>query len=69
MQTENYILWKYHRQNNKGDTNGTYSNRILPEGYEIDRVKATQDIQKYGKQYYYEQHLAGKYDIKESHRS
>lgn len=50
MQTENYILWKYHRQNNKGDTNGTYSNRILPEGYEIDRVKATQDIQKYGKQ-------------------
>lgn len=45
------------------------SNRILPEGYEIDRVKATQDIQKYGKQYYYEQHLAGKYDIKESHRS
>ena len=35
------------------------SNRILPEGYEIDRVKATQDIQKYGKQYYYEQHLAG----------
>lgn len=34
------------------------SNRILPEGYEIDRVKATQDIQKYGKQYYYEQHLA-----------
>lgn len=45
------------------------SNRILLEGYEIDRVKATQDIQKYGKQYYYEQHLAGKYDIKESHRS
>lgn len=45
------------------------SNRILPEGYEIDRVKATQDIQKYGKQYYYEQHIAGKYDIKESHRS
>lgn len=45
------------------------SNRILPEGYEIDRVKAIQDIQKYGKQYYYEQHLAGKYDIKESHRS
>lgn len=44
------------------------SNRILLEGYEIDRVKATQDIQKYGKQYYYEQHLAGKYDIKESHR-
>lgn len=42
---------------------------ILLEGYEIDRVKATQDIQKYGKQYYYEQHLAGKYDIKESHRS
>jgi len=42
------------------------SNRILPEGYEIDRVKATQDIQKYGKQYYYEQHLAGKYDIKEA---
>ena len=25
------------------------SNRILPEGYEIDRVKAIQDIQKYGK--------------------
>ena len=24
------------------------SNRILPEGYETDRVKATQDIQKYG---------------------
>ena len=45
------------------------SNRILLEGYEIDRVKATQDIQKYGKQYYYEQHLARKYDIKESHRS
>lgn len=44
------------------------SNRILLEGYETDRVKATQDIQKYGKQYYYEQHLAGKYDIKESHR-
>lgn len=44
------------------------SNRILPECYEIDRVKAIQDIQKYGKQYYYEQHLAGKYDIKESHR-
>lgn len=56
MQTENYIIvWKHHSQNNKG--------------YEIDRVKATQDIQKYGKQYYYEQHLAGKYDIKESHRS
>lgn len=45
------------------------SNRILLKGYGIDRVKATQDIQKYGKQYYYEQHLAGKYDIKESHRS
>lgn len=45
------------------------SNRILLEGYEIDRVKATQDIQNYGKQYYYEQHIAGKYDIKESHRS
>lgn len=42
------------------------SNRILPEGYETDRVKATQDIQKYGKQYYYEQHIAGKYDIKEA---
>ncbi len=24
---------------------------ILLEGYETDRVKATQDIQKYGKQY------------------
>lgn len=56
MQTENYIIvWKHHSQNNKG--------------YEIDRVKAIQDIQKYGKQYYYEQHFAGKYDIKESHRS
>lgn len=83
MQTENYILWKHHRQNNEGDNNiliivgsallhmDEYksSNRILPEGYETDRVKATQDIQKYGKQYYYERHLAGKYDIKESHRS
>ena len=87
MQTENYIIvWEHYRQNNKGNTNGIYSNnhiiivgsellhmdeykssnRILPEGYETDRVKATQDIQKYGKQYYYEQHIAGKYDIKEA---
>lgn len=66
MQTENYIIVGsalLHMDEYKS------SNRILLEGYEIDRVKATQDIQKYGKQYYYEQHLAGKYDIKESHRS
>ncbi len=29
MQTENYILWEHHRQNNKGDTNGTYSNNHI----------------------------------------
>ena len=73
MQTENYILWKPHRQNHRSALlhmdEYKSSNRILLEGYEIDRVKATQDIQNYGKQYYYEQHIAGKYDIKESHRS
>lgn len=73
MQTENYILWKHHRQNHRSALlhmdEYKSSNRILLEGYEIDRVKATQDIQNYGKQYYYEQHIAGKYDIKESYRS
>ena len=29
MQTENYILWEYHRQYNEGDTNGTYSNNHI----------------------------------------
>lgn len=30
MQTENYIIvWKHHSQNNKGDTNGTYSNNHI----------------------------------------
>lgn len=39
------------------------SNRIPPDGYRTDWNKATSDISKYGKDYYYKQHLAGKYDI------
>lgn len=39
------------------------SNRIPPEGYRTDWGKANQDIQEKGKDYFYKQHLAGKYDV------
>lgn len=39
-------------------------NRISPPGYEQDWAQANEDIRKYGKQYYYQQHLRGKYDVK-----
>lgn len=39
-------------------------NRLPPKGYETDWLKASEDIRKHGKQYYYQQHLQGKYDKK-----
>ena len=39
-------------------------NRMTPPGYEHDYNKANYDLVTKGKQYYYQQHLQGKYDKK-----
>ena len=38
------------------------NNRVTPPGYHHDCEKAIEDIRKHGRQYFYEQHLKGKYD-------
>ena len=38
------------------------NNRICPPGKEMDWTQASIDINTKGKEYYYKQHLAGKYD-------
>ncbi len=38
------------------------NNRICPPGKEMDWTKANKDIHEKGKEYFYKQHLAGKYD-------
>ena len=40
-------------------------NRMSPDGYHTDWLQASEDIRKHGKQYYYEQNLKGKYDVKD----
>ena len=39
------------------------NNRISPPGKEMDLKQANIDIATKGKDYYYKQHLAGKYDV------
>lgn len=39
--------------------------RTPPPGYKIDRTAATNDIIKYGENYYHEKHNRGGYDIPE----
>lgn len=41
------------------------NNRLCPPGYHMDWTQASEDIRKYGKQYYYNKHLRGGYDIKD----
>ena len=41
------------------------NNRLTPPGYHLDRMQATDDIRRYGKHYYYQAHIAGKYDVKD----
>lgn len=38
---------------------------VATPGYHIDRMQATDDIRRYGKHYYYQAHIAGKYDVKD----
>ena len=39
------------------------NNRLTPPGKKTDYMAANSDIIRYGKEYYYRQNIAGKYDI------
>lgn len=40
------------------------NNRTCPPGYEMDWLKANQDLIKHGEDYYHQMNLLGKYDKK-----